>query len=60
MNMNEKQILVNEVNEIIGGIFSEYIDKFDKMSFSEIAIVENVLINLQWAFDKKFKELENE
>lgn len=54
--MSEKQISVKEVNDIIGGIFSEYIDKFDKMSFSEIAIVENVLIKLQWAFDKKFEE----
>ena len=54
--MSEKQISVKEVNEIIEGIFSEYIDKFDKMSFSEIAIVENVLIKLQWEFDKKFEE----
>ena len=58
--MSDKQISVKEVSEIIGGIFSEYIDKFDKMSFSEIAIVENVLIKMQWAFDKKFEELENE
>ena len=58
--MSEKQLSVKEVNEIIGGIFSEYIDKFDKMSFSEIAIVENVLIKLQWAFDKKFGELNDE
>lgn len=52
--MNDKQITVKEVNDIIGDIFSEYVDKYDKMSFSEIAIVENVLIKLQWAFDKKF------
>lgn len=32
----------------------------DKMSFSEIAIVENMLIKLQWALDKKFGELNNE
>ena len=55
--LSEKQISVKEVNEIIEGIFSEYVDKFDKMSFSEIAIVENVLIKLQWALDKKFGEL---
>lgn len=58
--MSEKQISVKEVSEIIGGIFSDYTEQFDKMSFSEIAIVENVLIKLQWAFDKKFEELENE
>lgn len=58
--MNEKQISVKEVNEIIGGIFSEYNDKFDKMSFSEIAIVENVLIKIQWAFDTKFRGLNDE
>ena len=58
--MNEKQISAEEVYEIIGGIFSDYTDQSDKMSFSEIAIVENVLIKLQWAFDKKFGELENE
>ena len=58
--MSEKQISVKEVNEIIGSIFSEYVGKYDKMSFSEIAIVENVLIKLQWAFDKKFGELNDE
>lgn len=58
--MNEKQISIQEVNEIIGGIFLEYHDKYDKMSFSESVIVENVLIKLQWAFDKKFKELNND
>ena len=50
--MNNKQITVNEVNNIIEDIFSEYIDKYDKMSFSEIAIVENILIKLQYALDK--------
>lgn len=54
--MNNKQITVNEVNNIIEGIFSEYIDKYDKMSFSEIAIVENILIKLQYALDKKYGE----
>jgi len=49
-----RKISEEEVNEIIGGTFSEYNDKFDKMTFSEIAIVENVLIKLQYAFDKKF------
>ena len=58
--MSEKQISAKEVNEIIGSIFSEYNDKFDKMSFSESVIVENVLIKVQWAFDKKFRELNNE
>ena len=58
--MSEKQISVKEINEIIGGIFSEYNDKYDKMTFSEIAIVENVLIKLQYAFDKKFGELNDE
>lgn len=58
--MSEKQISVKEINEIIGGIFSDYNDKYDKMSFSEIAIVENVLIKLQYAFDKKFGELNDE
>ena len=58
--MSEKQISAKEVNEIIEGIFSEYNDKFDKMSFSEIAFVENVLIKLQWAFDTKFGELNDE
>jgi len=58
--MSEKQISVKEVNEIVGSIFSEYVDKYDKMSFSEIAIVENVLIKLQWAFDTKFRELNDE
>lgn len=57
---SEEQISVKEVNEIIGNIFSEYTDKFDKMSFSEIAIIENILIKIQWAFDKKFRELEDE
>lgn len=54
--MNNKQITVNEVNNIIEDIFSEYIDKYDKMSFSEIAIVENILIKLQYALDKKYGE----
>lgn len=58
--MSEKQISAKEVNEIVGGVFSEYTNKFDKMTFSEIAIIENVLIKLQWAFDKKFKELNND
>lgn len=58
--MSEKQISVKEVNEIIGNIFSDYTTKFDKMTFSEIAIVENILIKIQWAFDKKFKELNDE
>ena len=58
--MSEKQISAKEVNEIIEGIFSEYNDKFDKMTFSEIAIVENVLIKLQWVFDKKFRESDDE
>ena len=52
--MNNKQITVKEVNNIIGDVFSEYIDKYDKMSFSEIAIVENILIKLQYALDKKY------
>lgn len=60
MNGNEKQISVKEVSEIIGSIFSDYTDQCDKMTFSEIAIVENVLIKVQWAFDKKFRGLENE
>ena len=54
--MNEKQITVKEVNNIIEDIFSEYINKYDKMSFSEIAIVENILIKLQYALDKKYGE----
>ena len=54
--MSEKQISGKEVSEIIGRIFSDYVDQFDKMTFSEKAIVENVLIKLQWAFDKKFEE----
>lgn len=54
--MSEKQISVKEVSEIIGGIFSDYTEQFDKMTFSEIAIVENILIKIQWAFDKKFEE----
>ena len=58
--MSNKQIPINEVNKIIADVFSEYIDKYDKMSFSEIAIVENVLIKLQWAFDTKFRELNDE
>ena len=57
--MSEKQISVKEVNDIIRSISSEYTDRVDRMSFSEIAIIENVLIKLQWAFDKKFKELNN-
>ena len=28
--------------------------------YSEIAIVENILIKLQWAFDTKFRELNDE
>lgn len=58
--MSEKKISEKEVSEIIGGIFSEYNDKYDKMSFSEIAIVENILIKIQWAFDKKFEGLNDE
>lgn len=59
--MNDEQITVKEVNDIIGDIFSEYVDKYDKMSFSEIAIVEDVLIKLQqWAFDKKFGDEDDE
>lgn len=58
--MSEKQISAKEVSKIIGGIFSEYNDKFDKMTFSEIAILENILIKLQWAFDEKFRELDDE
>lgn len=58
--MSEKKISAKEVNEIIGSTFSEYNDKFDKMTFSEIAIVENVLIKLQWAFDTKFRKLNDE
>lgn len=54
--MSEKQISSKEVSEIIGNIFSDYVDQFDKMTFSEKAIIENVLIKLQWAFDKKFEE----
>ena len=56
--MNNKQITVKEVNNIIEDVFSEYIDKYDKMSFSEIAIVENVLIKLQYALDKKYGDWE--
>lgn len=58
--MSEKKISEKEVSEIIGNIFSEYTDKFDTMTFSEIAIIENVLIKLQWAFDTKFRELNDE
>ena len=58
--MSEKQISAKEVNEIIEGIFSEYNDTFDKMTFSEIAIVENVLIKLQWAFYTKFRRWNDE
>lgn len=58
--MSEKQISAKEVSKIVGGVFSEYNDRFDKMTFSEIAIIENVLIKLQWAFDKKFGELNDE
>lgn len=54
--MNDKQITVKEVNNIIEDIFSDYINKYDKMSFSEIAIVENILIKLQYALDKKYGE----
>ena len=56
--MNNKQITVKEVNNIIEDIFSDYINKYDKMSFSEIAIVENVLIKLQYALDKKYGDQE--
>lgn len=58
--MSEKQISAKEINKIIGDIFSDYNNKFDKMTFSEIAIVENILIKLQWAFDEKFRELNDE
>lgn len=54
--MSEKQISGKEVSKIIGNIFSDYVNQFDKMTFSERAIVENILIKLQWAFDKKFEE----
>lgn len=54
--MNNKQITVKEVNNIIEDIFSDYINKYDKMTFSEIAIVENILIKLQYALDKKYGE----
>lgn len=58
--MSEKQISAKEINKIIGDIFSDYNNKFDKMTFSEIAIIENILIKLQWAFDEKFRELNDE
>ena len=54
--MSEGYISAKEVSEIIEGVFSDYTEPFDKMTFSEKAIVENVLIKLQWAFDKKFEE----
>lgn len=54
--MSDKQILTKEVSEIIRRVFEDYVTQFDEMTFSERAIVENVLIKLQWAFDKKFDE----
>ena len=58
--MSEGYISAKEVSEIIGGVFSDYTEPFDKMTFSEKAIVENVLIKLQWAFEKKFEEYKDE
>ena len=58
--MSKKSLSVEEITKIIGNVFSDYAVHFDDMSFSEKAIVENVLIKLQWAFDTKFKELEDE
>ena len=58
--MSEEYISVKEVSEIIGSVFSDYAEQFDIMTFSEKAIVENVLIKLQWAFDKKFEEDKDE
>lgn len=58
--MSEEYIAVKEVSEIIGRVFSDYAEQFDIMTFSEKAIVENVLIKLQWAFDKKFEEDKDE
>ena len=58
--MSEKCLSAEEITKIIGNVFSDYAVQFDDMSFSEKAIVENVLIKLQWAFDTKFKELEDE
>ena len=58
--ISKKGLSVEEITKIIGNVFSDYAVQFDDMSFSEKAIVENVLIKLQWAFDTKFKELEDE
>ena len=58
--MSEKCLSAEEITKIIGNVFSDYAEYSDDMSFSEKAIVENVLIKLQWAFDTKFKELEDE
>lgn len=56
--MSEKCLSAEEITKIIGNVFSDYAVQFDDMSFSEKAIVENVLIKLQWAFNTKFEELE--
>jgi len=56
--MSDKCLSVEEITKIIGNVFSDYAVQFDDMSFSEKAIVENVLIKLQWAFNTKFEELE--
>lgn len=56
--MSEKCLSAEEITKIIGNVFSDYAVHFDDMSFSEKAIVENVLIKLQWAFNTKFEELE--
>ncbi len=56
--MSEKCLSAEEIRRTIGNVFSDYDVHLKDMSFSEKAIVENVLIKLQLAFNTKFEELE--
>ena len=51
---NKDQISIEELQEIIQTIFTDYITHYqaDKMSFSEFVIVENILIKI----DAKLRE----
>lgn len=55
--MTDKRFTQQEVHDILEKILKEYIQHFvnDKMTFSEFAIIENLVIKIQMGL-KEFEE----
>ena len=60
MEITEKKLSKTEIEEILSPIFKDYFRHYTAklMSFHEFAIIENLMMKIQWKLTEKFEEEE--